>query len=105
MLVVGKRILSSYRQFSYSSSSFLFVSSLISSSLPFPNQKMSTTSSSSIAYSPLVANAAARVTYASKVPSDIDISQSVAPIHISKIAEDAGKLIEQKWMGIIGYEK
>ncbi len=46
--------------------------------------------SSSSASSPLVAAAAARVKYQAPVPSDIDISQSIEPIHISKIAEDAG---------------
>ena len=47
----------------------------------------------SIAYSSLVSEAAARVKYVAKVPSDIDISQSVEPIHISKIAADAGKIL------------
>lgn len=42
------------------------------------------------AVSKLIAEAASRVGYQSPVPSDIDISQSVPPIHISKIAEDAG---------------
>ncbi len=47
----------------------------------------------SVAVTPLVAEAAARVKYEAKVPSDIDISQSVAPIHISKIAADAGEVV------------
>lgn len=42
------------------------------------------------AYSALVTHAHTRVRFTTPVPSDIDISQSVEPIHISKIAEDAG---------------
>jgi hypothetical protein len=37
-----------------------------------------------------IAEAAARVVYHKPVPSDIDVSQSVPPLHISKIAADAG---------------
>jgi hypothetical protein len=53
--------------------------------------RMSSSSSSApVAVSQLVADAAARVKYEVPVPSDIDVSQAVPPIHISKIAADAG---------------
>jgi hypothetical protein len=42
------------------------------------------------AATPQIAAASARVVYQPKVPSDIDVSQSVEPLHISKIAADAG---------------
>lgn len=45
---------------------------------------------STVAATKQIAEARDRVKYAEKVPSDIDISQSVTPFHISKIAEDAG---------------
>jgi hypothetical protein len=45
--------------------------------------------------SKLVSEARDRVKYAIPVPSDIDISQSVAPYHISKIAEDIGLQAEE----------
>ena len=45
-----------------------------------------------VASSPLVASARDRVKYEEKVPSDIDVSQSLSPLHIGAIAEDAGIL-------------
>jgi len=45
-----------------------------------------------ISVTPLIGEASARVTLLKPVPSDIDVSQSLAPIPISKIAEDAGIL-------------
>jgi formyltetrahydrofolate synthetase len=45
-----------------------------------------------VAATPLIAEASARVKIASPVPSDIDVSQSLAPLPISRVAEDAGIL-------------
>lgn len=50
-----------------------------------------------VASSPLVATARDRVVYAAKVPSDIDVSQSLKPLHIGAIAEDAGILPSEVW--------
>ena len=44
------------------------------------------------AVTPLVARARDRVVYEKKVPSDIAISQAVAPLPIAEIAADAGLL-------------
>ena len=49
-------------------------------------------SASAVASSPLVASASARVVYATKVPSDIAISQSLVPLPIGAVAADAGLL-------------
>ena len=43
----------------------------------------------------LIEEARNRVVYKEKVPSDIDVSQSVEPIHISKIAADAGLNVDE----------
>jgi len=45
-----------------------------------------------MATSELIARAAARVVYAPKVPSDIAISQALAPLPITEVAADAGLL-------------
>lgn len=55
-------------------------------------QTLQRMSASINAVTPLVAKAAARVKYEPKVPSDIDISQSIAPLHISEVAADCGLL-------------
>ena len=47
------------------------------------------------AASSVTAEALARVTFQKPVPSDIAVSQSVEPLHISKIAEAAGILPEE----------
>ncbi len=47
------------------------------------------------AYDKLVAEASARVKYANPVPSDIEVSQSLEPYHIGKIAESANILEEE----------
>ena len=47
------------------------------------------------AVSSLIEEARNRVVYKEKVPSDIDVSQSVEPIHIAKIAADAGLNVDE----------
>jgi Formate--tetrahydrofolate ligase len=47
------------------------------------------------AVSSLIEEARNRVVYKEKVPSDIDVSQSVEPIHIAKIAADAGLKVDE----------
>ena len=47
---------------------------------------------SSTAANALIAEAAARVQYAVPVPSDIAVSQALAPLHIARVAEAAGIL-------------
>jgi hypothetical protein len=69
--------------------------SVIAAAAPHAARSAATMSSAAaipapVAISPLVAAARDRVKYAAKVPSDIDISQSVEAIHISRIAADAG---------------
>lgn len=53
---------------------------------------LASSASGSSAAHPLISEAAARVKYESPVPSDIDISQSVEPLDISRVAEIAGIL-------------
>ena len=52
----------------------------------------SSTSSSAAAATPLIAEASARVRVLSPVPSDIDVSQALAPLPIARVAADAGLL-------------
>lgn len=52
-------------------------------------------SSNKIAATALIGEASARVQLLKPVPSDIDVSQSLAPIPISKIATDAGILPDE----------
>jgi formyltetrahydrofolate synthetase len=47
------------------------------------------------AYDNLVSEASARVKYANPVPSDIEVSQSLEPYHIGKIAASANILEEE----------
>jgi hypothetical protein len=77
-------------QRSLAAASRLHLSPLLS--VVSPNMAAAT---SATAVSSLVAEARDRVIYQVPVPSDIKVSQSLVPLHISKIAEDAGILASE----------